>query len=204
MNYDKLSRAIRSYYPRRIITKVHGQRLVYKIGKLPYEYMPGVVESHLAKRRWLSRKKSNMDNSGSQALSPSHSLSSSFHSLALSPTMPTTAIASHSTAQSLPKAPFPSNTSSWSSYQSPLGFVQPGCSNMSKFELLAQDQDSNESFDEVPLSAPPYISTAKFFSATPTNPLPISLEKLFRRNSIPVSVITRNNSLKTIAQDISP
>ncbi|KAM7427011.1 purine-rich negative regulatory element binding [Porites harrisoni] len=45
MDYGKLSRALRLYYRDGIITKVQGQRLVYKFNNLPYTYKPGITRS---------------------------------------------------------------------------------------------------------------------------------------------------------------
>lgn len=45
MNYEKLSRALRTYYSKGIIEKISGQRLAYRFGKLPYRYEPGITRS---------------------------------------------------------------------------------------------------------------------------------------------------------------
>ncbi|XP_020631587.1 ETS-related transcription factor Elf-4-like [Orbicella faveolata] len=111
MNYEKLSRALRTYYSKGIIVKISGQRLTYRFAKLPYKYEPGVTRS----RRHGHRIK---------ACIQQHMPQPSSSSCQINPGSLSSSISSVSTrlrkSCSWPLVPMPSHSISWNPGSTPL------------------------------------------------------------------------------------
>ena len=175
--------------------QVPGQRLVYKFDKLPYEYKPRIVEIRLAKQKQKQEelqaaetRAMDLQTNSPQSSSPSLSSSLSLSSLSSSP-LPFPVV-------SAPQAPLPfppGNPYYNYCYQSPL--IYNSSAPLQSWVEIAQTQALSESCVSFPRSAPPYITTAKLSSFLPVEQC-FSTESrltLMRCNSIPVSVITKNN-----------
>lgn len=135
----------------------------------------------------MTKRRHSEDTNSNQSIqlpSASHILTNNFNFLSLSAAASTTGTFSEPLSKNL------ATSSATNCYRFPLDLDNLQRDNL-KLELPHRNIDERCYTDE-PQSAPPNISTVKFFSFTSDNPAPPFLRSLQRRKSIPVSVITKN------------